>query len=58
MTEEIMENSQGYARSRKRRARNVSRRGKGIGNNASMQEGSTLKEIRLTHLQACPTQIF
>jgi hypothetical protein len=29
-----------------------------IGSGASMQEGSTLKVIRLTHLQACPKKII
>jgi hypothetical protein len=41
-------------RSRKRRTRTVSRSGNSVGSGASMQEGNTLKAIRLTQLQACP----
>jgi hypothetical protein len=43
-----------YARSLKRRTSTVTRSGNGVGSGASMQEGSTLKTIRLTQLQACP----
>jgi hypothetical protein len=32
----------------------VSRSGNSVGSSASVQEGSTLKLIRLTQLQACP----
>jgi hypothetical protein len=37
-----------YTRSRKRHTRTVSRSGNGSGSCTSMQEGSTLKAIRLT----------
>jgi hypothetical protein len=44
-------------RSRKRHTRTVSRSVNGIGSGASMHEGSTLKAIRLTQLQACPKKL-
>jgi hypothetical protein len=54
--QEIMENSQMklHVIQKKRHTRTASRSGSGIGSGASMQEGSTLKVIRLTQLQACP----
>jgi TPP-dependent pyruvate/acetoin dehydrogenase alpha subunit len=53
--QEITENSQTESRAiSKRRTDTVSRRGNGVGSGASVQEGSTLRAIRLTQLQACP----
>jgi hypothetical protein len=44
---------QNYALSRKRLTRTVSRNGNGVGSGVSVQEGSTLKAVRLTQLHAC-----
>jgi hypothetical protein len=56
--QDITEDSQRELRAiPKRRKRTVSRSGKGVESGASMQEGSTLKVIRLTQLQACPKKI-
>jgi hypothetical protein len=41
----------------KRRTRTVSRSHNGVRSDASIQEGSTLKAIRLTQLQACPKKL-
>jgi hypothetical protein len=41
----------------KKHARTVSRGDNSVAGGASMQEGSTLKVIRLTQLQACPKKI-
>jgi hypothetical protein len=51
--QEIMENLQMELRV----TRTVCRSGSGVGSDASMQEGSTLKAIRLTQLQACPKKL-
>jgi hypothetical protein len=46
-----------YERSQKRHTKTVSRSGNGVGSSAPMQEGNTLKAIRLTQLQASPKKI-
>jgi hypothetical protein len=40
------------------RTRTVSRSRNGIGNGASVKEGSTMKAIRFTQLQVCPQKII
>jgi hypothetical protein len=52
--QEVTENSQTELHAIPRRhTRTVSRSGNGVVSGASMQEGSILKAIRLTQLQAC-----
>jgi hypothetical protein len=41
----------------KKAYRTVSRKGNGVGSVVSMQEGSALKAIRLTQLQACTRKL-
>jgi hypothetical protein len=41
----------------KRRTTTVSRSDNGVGSGVSMQEGSLLKAIRITQLQACPKKL-
>jgi hypothetical protein len=57
MIMEIMENSQPELHL-KMHTRTVSRSGNGVESGASVQEGSTLKVIRLIQLQACPKKKY
>jgi hypothetical protein len=46
-----------HAQSQKWCTSTVSRSGNGVGSGASMQEGSTLKAIRVIQLQTCPKKL-